>query len=223
MKLMALLNELATKCEKQNESSVIDILSRSDLQNITLADEVAHALSNNLVTLESAKNSLSLKRHFTALALGAVDAEINNMIKMLELGNSFEKELSLIPNTYEKQRKLTVRLKEILDNLKKKHEDQLIDLTIKVKLLTFDYINVNIPRELNVLLAKAILDKELNGKAVIVRENKELKLKRADNPAIDYTGELNEPLSFDAFLHQLMSSNNLLAASGKTIKKKEHE
>ena len=118
MKLLDLVNSLASKCGKQNEQAVIDILSRADLQNIDLADDVANAINNNLLTVEAAKNNLTLKNHFNAITLGSVDAEILSMIKKLELGEEFETEITGLKNTFEKQRKLAEKLKESIDNLK---------------------------------------------------------------------------------------------------------
>ena len=118
MKLLDFINSLASKCGKQNEQAVIDILSRSDLQNIDLADEVANAINNNLLTVEAAKNNLTVKNHFNALALGSVDSEILQAIKKLDLGDEFESEISETKNTFEKFRKLSEKMKESIDNLK---------------------------------------------------------------------------------------------------------
>ena len=118
MKILDLLNSLASKCGKQNEQAIIDILSRADLQNIDLADDVANAINNNLLTIDAAKNNLTVKNHFNALALGSVDLEILNAIKKLELGDEFETEVSENKNTFEKLRKLSEKVKESIDNLK---------------------------------------------------------------------------------------------------------
>jgi hypothetical protein len=99
MKLIDLINSLATKCEKQNDPAIIDILSRADLQNIEVVDPVANAINNNLLTVEAAKNNVTVKNHFNALALGAVDTEILSMVKKLEIGEDFETELSGLKNT----------------------------------------------------------------------------------------------------------------------------
>jgi hypothetical protein len=143
MKLLDLLNSLASKCGKQNEQAVIDILSRADLQNIDLADDVANAINNNLLTVDAAKNNLLVKNHFNALALGSVDTEILNTIKKLELGEDFETEITGLKNTFEKQRKLADKLKESIDNLKasqgkgdtkdiEKYTKQINDLNSKI-------------------------------------------------------------------------------------------
>ena len=118
MKLLEFINHLAVKCGKQNEQAIIDLLSRADLQNIDLADDVANSINNSLLTIDGAKNNPLLKSHFTALALEAADAEILNTIQTLELGDDFKTEISGVKNTYEKQRKLSVKLKESITALK---------------------------------------------------------------------------------------------------------
>jgi hypothetical protein len=105
MKIPDFINGLASKVGKQNEQAVIDILSRADLANIDLSDDVANAIVNQLLTVEAAKNNPVIKNHFNALALGSVDKEILDTIKKLELGDEFEAEISGLKNTYEKQRK----------------------------------------------------------------------------------------------------------------------
>jgi hypothetical protein len=118
MKLLDLINSLATKCGKQNDPAIIDILSRADLQNIEIADPVADFINNGLLTIEAAKNNATVKNHFNAQILGSYDSEILNAVKKLELGEDFETELSGIKSTYEKQRKLSEKIKETIDNLK---------------------------------------------------------------------------------------------------------
>jgi hypothetical protein len=118
MKIPDLINSLASKCGKQNEQSLIDFLSRSDLQNIDLADEVATAINNSLLTVDAAKNNLTVKNHFNALTLGSVDTEILNAVKKLELGDAFETEISENRNTFDRLRKLSDKMKESIDSLK---------------------------------------------------------------------------------------------------------
>jgi hypothetical protein len=118
MKLPDFVVALATKCGKQNDPAIIDFLSRADLQNVEIADSVANAINNNLFTVEAAKNNAAIKNYFNSQALGSVDTEILNAVKKLELGEDFETELSGVKSTYEKQRKLSEKIKETLDNLK---------------------------------------------------------------------------------------------------------
>jgi hypothetical protein len=117
MKLLDLMASLAAKCGKQNDPAIIDILSRADLQNIEITDNVANAINNNLLTIDAAKNNAIIKNHFNAQALGSMDTEILDAADKLELGDDFKTELSGIKNTYEKQRKLAEKIKENIDNL----------------------------------------------------------------------------------------------------------
>jgi hypothetical protein len=257
MKILDLINTLATKAGKQNEQAIRDLLSRADLQNIDLADEVAIAINNSLLTVDGAKNNPLLKSHFTALALGSADTEILNTIKTLELGDDIEREITGTANTYEKQRKLTAKLKETvdalkaakgdgngkdiekytkqinelnaqvsqlkestvakseLDTLKQQHNTQLINLAVGNKLSGLNFANTSIPKDVNILTAKSLLEKSLNGKAIIVRdENGDLKLKRANDPALDYYDESQKAVSFDDFTNKILAENKLLAVSG---------
>lgn len=260
MKILDLINTLATKAGKQNEQAIKDLLSRADLQNIDLSDEVANAINNSLLTVDGAKNNPLLKSHFTALALGSADTEILNTIKTLELGDEVEREITGTANTYEKQRKLTAKLKETvdalkaakgdgngkdiekyttqinnlnaqisqlkestvakseLDTLKKQHESQLIDLGIGTKLSGFKYANDKVPAKVNVITAKSILTDALKDKkAIVIRdENGDLKLKRADDPALDFYDESQKAVSFDDFTNKILAENKLLAVSGVT-------
>jgi hypothetical protein len=257
MKLLDLINHLATKCGKQNEQPIIDLLSRTDLQNIDVADDVANSINNSLLTVDSAKNNPLLKNHFTALALGSVDAELMNTIQALELGDDFKTEVSGITNTFEKQRKLTDKLKEVTkalreakkdgdgkdvekytkqindlnaelsrvkestiskseyDTLKKNHESQLTDFALTSMISGFNFANANVPKEVNVLTAKTLLENALKGKAVIVRDQEGiLKLKQASDQTLDYYDESQKAVNVNDFANKVFADNKLLAVSG---------
>jgi hypothetical protein len=258
MKLLDLINSLATKCEKQNEQAIIDILSRADLQNIEIADPVANAINNNLLTVEAAKNNVTVKNHFNALALGAVDTEILNMVKKLELGEDFETEVSGLKNTYEKQRKITDKIKESFDNLKaaqgkgddkaierytkqindlntkyaqlkestvpktelekvqKENENSVRDFMLHSKISGLKFANQDVSQDDNVAFANVILNNRLSkAKAIVVKDGNELKLKRADDSALDYFDEQNKGVSFDDFMNKAFADAKILAVSGK--------
>jgi hypothetical protein len=118
MKLPDFINGFAVKTGKQNDPAIIDILSRQDLQNIEIEDTVANAIIGSLLTVEAAKNNVTVKNHFNAQILGSFDSEILNGVKKLELGDEFETELSGVKSTYEKQRKFAEKIKETMDSLK---------------------------------------------------------------------------------------------------------
>lgn len=123
MKLIDLLHKVATKVGKQNEQAVIEILSRADLQNIDVADDVANEMVNNLITIEAAKHNAAVKAHFTATTLIPFDEDILKAVDMLELGDEFKKEISEIKSTYERNRKLSEKTKQVIDTLKAAHKD----------------------------------------------------------------------------------------------------
>jgi hypothetical protein len=256
MKLINLFNEFATKCGKQNEPAVIDLLSRADLQNIDLADEVANAINNSLMTIDSAKNNPLLKSHFYALALGSADAEIMKTVELLNLGEDFKNEISGVQNTYDKQRKLASKVQEAiealkaakgngnekdiekytkkindlnlqisqlkettvpkseLDVLKQTHEKQLTDYAFGNLLNSFNFADKGLSREDMLLVAKSKIEKALDGKAVLTRENNTLKLKNANDPALDYYDDSQKTVSFSDFAGKILADNKMLAVSG---------
>ncbi|MDR1221334.1 MAG: hypothetical protein LBL07_00440 [Tannerella sp.] len=258
MKLLDLIISLATKCEKQNDPEITGILSRSDLQNIEIADTVANAINNNLLTVEAAKNNLTVKNHFNALALSAVDKEILNAVKSLELGEDFETELSGIKNTYEKQKKLSEKIRESFDSLKaaqgkgdnkdiekytkqindlnvryaqlkestvskteydkkiKENENSVRDFMLHSKISGLKFANQDVSQDDNVAFANVILNSRLSkAKAIIVKDGNELKLKRGDDPALDYFDEQNKGVSFDDFMNKAFADAKILAVSDR--------
>ena len=67
-------------------------------------------------------------------------------------------------------------------------------------------------------MAKAILDKELEGKALIVCEGTELKLVNPDNLSMPYIDEHNTMPTMDEFIYKVMSDHHLLANARNTEK-----
>jgi hypothetical protein len=256
MKLLDLINSLASKCGKQNEKTIIDLLSRSDLQNIDIADDVANPI-DTLLTIDAAKNNNVIRNHFNALALGSMDTEILNTIKKLELGDEFETELSGVKSTYEKQRKLTEKIFEVhtalraargngnekdiekytkqindlnakiskyeethiskkeLDRVRKESENAVLDYMLQSKLSGLNYANRDVSADVNAKLARIILDEALKkGDAILVNENNTMKLKRANEPTLDYYDTTNKAVSIDDFMDKTFADAKILAVSG---------
>jgi hypothetical protein len=181
MKLSDLINRLASKCGKQNDRSVIDLLSYQSLRDIDLSDDVANAVIDGLLTIESAKNNSLLKNHFTALALSAIDTEISNAVKVFALGSDFEKEISGISNTYEKLRKLTLKLKCEIKNLQSIKSGESGNKTI----CSDDFANN--PEKVNIIATKDFIQPILKGKVLIIFSDNESDLKNS--------------ISFDGFVY----------------------
>lgn len=103
---------MAGKINQQNHQALIDTLSRADMQQVDIPDEFANLLSADLMSLDGAKNNASLKSHFTAIALNAVDKELGNTVT--ELG--FDDDLFKADNnTYGKLRTLSAKVKELVE------------------------------------------------------------------------------------------------------------
>jgi hypothetical protein len=257
MKLLDFINSIATKCDKHNDPAIIDVLSRSDLQNIDIADSVANAINNSLLTVEAAKNNVTVKNHFNAQILGAYDSGILNSVKELGLGDDFETELSGIKSTYEKQRKLSEKIKETIESLKasqgkgddkaaekyakqinelqtkyaqlqestvpktelekvkKENENSVRDFMLHSKISGLKFANQDVNHDDNVAFANVILNNRLSrSKAIVVKDGNELKLKQADDQALDYFDEQHKPVSFDDFMNKAFADAKILAVSG---------
>ena len=257
MKLLDLINNIATKSGKQNEQAIVDLLSRADLQNIDVADEVANAIVSSLMTIDTAKQNLALKNHFTALALGSTDAEILKMIESLEMGDDFKTEISSNKNTFENMRKISTKLKETMDALKtaqgkgdtkdiekytnkindltrelsqvkeshvpksefdalkKSHSAELQDFVLDRYLSSISYANDTVSPEINLLTAKALLQTAMQkDKASLVLDGKNLKLKNADDIALDFINAQNAPVNFEDYANKLFADHKMLKVSG---------
>lgn len=149
MKLLDLINSLATKVGKQNDKAMIDLLSRADLQNIDFADDIANSINNGLLTIEGAKNNIAVKNHYVATALSPVDEHILSSARNFGLDDDFIAELTANKSTYEKQKRLADKLKETFDVLKasqskdkdvEKYAKQINELTAQLMKLKTDSV-----------------------------------------------------------------------------------
>jgi hypothetical protein len=82
-------------------------------------DAVASALKSNLLTIEAAKNDLTLKKHFTAQALNTVDVGLQS--KLEELGYFKPDEI----DAFTSEKSTYKRISMALDALNAKHKEAL--------------------------------------------------------------------------------------------------
>jgi len=233
-------------------------LSRSDIQNLDLADAVANEIVSSLLTIEGARNNPTVKKFFTSSALDPIDAEILNTISTFELGDEFKSEIVTNKNTYDKYGKLIGKIKESMDALKaakgngnekdiekytkqinelqqkisqiqqttvpktelekvlNEKENSLRDFMIHSKISGLKFANSNVPNDINIDFANVVLQKKLNeAKAIVVKDGNELKLMRADDPALEYYDIQNKPVKFDDFMNKTFADSKLLEVSGK--------
>jgi hypothetical protein len=110
MKIGDFLNKMASKVGKQNDKAIIDLLNRTEISQIEIADDVANAMVSELMSFDGAKNNSTIKSHFLAEALNGVDAELATTVNELGLDADIFKDNK---NTYEKVRKLRETIKDL--------------------------------------------------------------------------------------------------------------
>lgn len=83
VKLGDFINNLALKAGvKADDKNLISILSTQGLNDIQIADDIAGAVDNNLLSIEVAqKGHPALKSHYYARAFNGLDAELEDLMK----------------------------------------------------------------------------------------------------------------------------------------------
>lgn len=76
MNLGDFLNNLAAKTGTQNEQSLIDLLSSSELANREIDDALAQRIDGGLMSLDGAKNNRDVLNHFKPIVLKAIDDKL---------------------------------------------------------------------------------------------------------------------------------------------------
>lgn len=110
MKLGDFLNTMAAKIGAQNEQQLISLLSNSQLANVDIDDNLANRMNTGLMSLDGAKSSTDVKKHFDAMALNAIDAKLLPLAQAYGASADFDTEKS----TYKR-----------IDILAKKIEEQI--------------------------------------------------------------------------------------------------
>lgn len=101
-----------------------------------------------------------------------------------------------------------------IKSLKKANEKQLTNYAINHVLSGVNYALTQTPKDVNMQLAKTLIEKELSGKAVVIRDEfGNLKLKRYDDVSLDYYDETNKAVTFSDFANKVLADNSLLAVS----------
>jgi hypothetical protein len=250
MKAGDFLNKMASKIEKQNDPGIIDLLSRADMQQIDIPDELANAMVSELMSLSGAKNNSSIKSHFIAEALNGVDTELVNTVNELGIDAEIFKDKK---NTYDKIRILREKIKELqeqkgdakgkekaelqkqindlndklgktieshkaeIGKLTQQYDDKMMEHLMFSSLQDKDYANRDMPKDVQVKLAKLLLTETLAKRgAKPVNDNGVLKLKRADDTGLEFFDENHKPVAYEDFVAKTLTDNKLLAVSDPT-------
>lgn len=112
MNLGDFLNTLAltTNVDATELTAFID--SNKDKLNIELPSELASQIQSKIITIDSAKHNLDLKKHFFAKALNGTDARITQLLDEYQLDDDAKSVLMAEKSTMKKVELLTSKLKE---------------------------------------------------------------------------------------------------------------
>lgn len=84
------------------DKAFIDVLSKAEFANTELPESISNALTNNLLTIESAKNNPLIKKHFVGNALSPINEKIEALLTEFGVDDATKAEITANPNTYEK-------------------------------------------------------------------------------------------------------------------------
>jgi len=114
MKAGDLLNTLLKSANfDTTDKAFIDVLSKADFANTDIPESVASALTNNLLTLESAKNNPLLKKHYYGNALQPINDGVEKFLTEFGVDSATIQEIVADQNTYSKYEKAVKKIAEI--------------------------------------------------------------------------------------------------------------
>lgn len=127
MKLGDFLNTMAAKIGAQNEQQLISLLSNSQLANVDIDDNLANRMNTGLMSLDGAKSSTDVKKHFDAMALNAIDAKLLPLAQAYGASADFDTEKS----TYKRIDILAKKIEEQIAAAKGSSTDVTKDAEVK--------------------------------------------------------------------------------------------
>jgi len=100
-----------------------------------------------------------------------------------------------------------------IKEIESKSESRLMQFQIDTLLSGKEYANKDLPKNVQILTAKTLLEQELvSKKARVVMTENGLKLVNAETPELDFT-DSNKTVQFDDFVNKVLASNKLLQVS----------
>ena len=140
-----------------------------------------------------------------------IDAEKNKNGQPSEKENQLNQQIQQLQSQL--QTAIAAKDSEIAQ-LKQAHESQLLSMLIDAELGDKPYANDSIPRNVNVMTARNLVDAMLKEKGVIaINDNGTLRLKQAANPTLDYMDEGFKPVSFSSFADKVLADSKMLRVS----------
>jgi len=181
----------------------------STLDRFELGDDFKTEFSANKNTYDKYhKLTDKIKESFDNLKAAKGNGNEKDIEKYTRQINDLNQKISQMKETYVP--------KEELEKEKKERENSLKDFMIHSKISGLKFANSNIPNDVNIDVAKILLDKKLSeAKAIIVKDGNELKLMRMDDSALEYYDSQNKPVKFDDFMNKTFADSKMLEVSGK--------
>ena len=140
-----------------------------------------------------------------------IDAEKNKNGQPSEKENQLNQQLQQLQSQL--QTAIAAKDDEIAQ-LKQAHESQLLSMLIDAELGDKPYANDAIPRNVNVMTARNLVDAMLKEKGVVaINDNGTLRLKQAANPTLDYMDEGFKPVSYSSFADKVLADSKMLRVS----------
>ena len=137
-----------------------------------------------------------------------IDAEKNKNGQPSEKENQLNQQLQQLQSQL--QTAIAAKDGEIAQ-LKQAHESQLLSMLIDAELGDKPYANDAIPRNVNVMTARNLVDAMLKEKGVVaINDNGTLRLKQAANPTLDYMDEGFKPVSYSSFADKVLADSKML-------------
>lgn len=174
-----------------------DKLINEAIEQGLVDEDVAADLKANVNTYDKAKKLIA-KLSERKVQSQAKDSEpLKAEIKKLN------DEVLKTKETYENQ----------IRDLKAQSESKLMQFQIDTMLSGKEYANKDLPKNVQILTAKTLLEQELaSKKAKVVMTENGLKLVNAETPELDFT-DSNKTVQFNDFVDSVLASNKLLQVS----------
>lgn len=174
-----------------------DKLINEAIEQGLVDEDVANDLKANVNTYDKAKKLIA------KLSEPKVQAQAKDSEPLKAEIKKLNDEVLKTKETYESQ----------IRDLKAQSESKLMQFQIDTMLSGKEYANKDLPKNVQILTAKTLLEQELaSKKAKVVMTENGLKLVNAETPELDFT-DSNKTVQFNDFVDSVLASNKLLQVS----------
>ena len=174
-----------------------DKLINEAIEQGLVDEDVAADLKANVNTYDKAKKLI------TKLSEPKVQSQAKDSEPLKAEIKKLNDEVLKTKETYENQ----------IRDLKAQSESKLMQFQIDTMLSSKEYANKDLPKNVQILTAKTLLEQELaSKKAKVVMTENGLKLVNAETPELDFT-DSNKTVQFNDFVDSVLASNKLLQVS----------